>query len=144
MNPRVTATNIGVGFGEPKELPPIEAVPPSPSAVAEQIPPVPPPMVKEDPEAWGETPCIEGQSVRYPKSVRITGVITKIFDLSVVDQLTEYNALNAKATVKTPGVIVHKELIERSKGTDVWHVLFQYRLVQYKKLTPQEAANPLP
>ncbi len=137
---RATATQLGVGFGPTRALPEIDPVPPE-SVVNEQIPAVPPPVVKEDPEEWQDIPCIDGQATKYPDSVRATGVITKIFDLSVPAQLEEYNALNAKATPKTPSLIVHKEVIERSKGNDVWHVLFQYRQIKYKKITPQGVAK---
>jgi hypothetical protein len=137
---RASATNIGRGFGEIRALPDIEPTPAKPSPGEAQlpaIPPTPPPEAPEHPEEWADTPCIKDQAVRSPASIRYTGIITELFDLSDKTQLARYNELTSKASMKNPGIIVHKDLVERSKGKDVWHVFFQYRKVQYKKLTPQ-------
>lgn len=131
-----SATNIGVGFGDRRELPPIEPTPAPPSPAAAQIPPTPAPEAPDNPEDWSDTPVIEEQAARYPKSIRYTGIITDLFDLSDKAQLARYNELNAKATLRSPGIMVHKDLVERSKGKDVWHVFFQYRRIQYKKIAP--------
>ena len=136
----VSATNIGVGFGERRALPPIEPTPPVPSPAASQIPPTPPPEAPDNPEDWSDTPVIEDQAARAPKSIRYTGVITELFDLSDKSHLARYNELNSRATLKSPGIMVHKDLVERSKGKDVWHVFFQYRRIQYKKIAPAKSS----
>jgi len=136
-----SATNIGQGYGEKRELPPIDPTPAVPSPAEAQIPPTPPPESQEHPDDWSDTPVIEGQAAKYPTSVRYTGIITELFDLSDKTQLARYNELNAKSTMKSPGIIVTKDLVERSRGKDVWHVFFQYRKVQYRKITPRQASD---
>jgi hypothetical protein len=135
-----SATNIGVGFGEKRELPPIEPTPPPPSPAASQIPATPTPEAPDNPADWSDLPVIEDQAQRFPKSVRYTGIITELFDLSNKVHLARYNELNSLATIKAPGIMVHKDLVERSKGKDVWHVFFQYRRIQYKKIAPAKSS----
>lgn len=85
-----------------------------------------------------DTASVANQYAQYPRTVRISGVQTEVFDLSKPDQLAGYNALNAKSTVKDPSIAVIKDLPQFVEKTGSWTVFFQYRKFSFLKLTPDK------
>jgi hypothetical protein len=138
------ATKIGRAFDTQREArpiaPPVDAESDTPTTNLENIQPAP--VKKEDfgPE-WQDTPSIDGQATKHPTTVRGTGVITEVFDLSDAAQLARYNALNAQATTKNPTIIVVKDQSQFAEKTGGWMVFFQYRKIQFRKLVPEKVEN---
>lgn len=138
------AVKIGRPFDTAKEAEPV--VPPAevqPKAPVTEVAPAPPGIV-DAPElgvVWQDTPSIEGQAHKHPTTVRATGIVTEVFDLSDPVALKNYNELQGRATPKNPSIIVVKDQTQFAEKTGAWTVLFQYRKIQFRKLVPDKAEN---
>jgi hypothetical protein len=133
-----TAIRIGQPFGEAR---PEVAAPPAPA----EVPVLPEHLTKapEVDEAWLATPSIEGQAQKYPQTIKVTGVVTEVFNLIEAAQLEKYNALQGLATLRSPTILVVKDLPQFSEKSGHWIVFFQYRNILFRKLAPDKAEkNP--
>jgi hypothetical protein len=137
-----SATRVGQGYGEKRvQVDPVPAAPavetPSRDAVGVGIQPVPEPPAEISNPDWRDEPWIEGQHAKHPKSVRVSGLKARIFRLDDEVQLREYNEILAKTRLQDPGIIISQSLVQPSTKTDGFVVFLQYRVVEYRRITPQ-------
>lgn len=115
---------------------------PSPVLPAVEIPPVPilpVPTEAEDQATWSNIPSVKDQRARHPQTVRLTGLITEIFDLSDPAQFKKYNELQSAGgrhgDLKST-LIVKTDRIERNPITGKFDCVFQYAKYQFLKVIP--------
>lgn len=115
---------------------------PTPVLPAVEIPPVPVlPVLTEEEDAvqWSDVPSVKNQRERHPGTVKLTGIITEIFDLSDKVQFEKYNELQSKGgrfgDIKST-LIVKTDRIDRNPITGKFDAVFQYAKFQFLKVIP--------
>jgi len=76
---------------------------------------------------------VKDQGEKYPESLKLDRVETKVLDFNIPEQLEDYNRINTESVNPDLGLTIHFQELKFSDKTDNWKALVQ---VHHYKFLP--------